>query len=158
MKVIQNLINPARLRDQTMHKLKPHENLIQYSAESVARAIAIWREANRAALNYSGPTMQEIKQKIAAADARVATAQAAARAAELALVKEYGVIDCTVPADPTLQIDISLVNARREAIASLNQARTARETLNGDLVSSQKHEEAKKDAIAILGELIGFSA
>jgi hypothetical protein len=116
-------------------------------------------QANREALNYTGPTREVLQREKEQAQGELTEAQRELQAANRALVAAYpSAFTPGAAADPHAEIDMTLVTARDGAHRRVSAAQTACNAADRELHNLSKHEAAVAALTRILAQLIGRPA
>lgn len=136
------------------------ENISHYTDPSIpARACSLWMQANREALNYSGPAREALQRDKEQAQGALTAAQRDLQEANRVLVAAYpSAFTPGAAADPHAEIDMSLVIARDTAHKRVSAAQAAIREADQGLHNLAKHEAAVSGLSRILAQLVGKEA
>lgn len=136
------------------------ENISHYTDPSIpARACSLWMQANREALQYSGPTREVLQRDKEQAEKALAAARPQLQAAQLALVHAYpSAFAAGAVADVNMEIDMSLVSARDTAQRHVSAAQGRLREAEAGLHSLAVHEAAVAGLVRVLSALVGKEA
>lgn len=144
-KVIETARRITPMRHVTLHQM---ENRADHGADTVARSVAIWFDANREALNYKGPDEATLTREIAQHERTVAQAQERLRSAEQSLHVKYG-------SNPWAIIDTRDLTERDAARGALSAARADLEGVRAKLTPARNSLAAQRGLLLILAQIVG---
>jgi len=147
---IDNIIRQARALPRATGALQGFENASTWGTPEVCRVVALWRQANDHAMNYTGPDAESLLAEIDRYEQTRKENKVLASTIERKLIQQYG-----EHADPSVEIDAAPVELMQEANRNAYAAGKAADQAREQLRLLRKSEQVQHDAALILAALIG---